>query len=64
METALTRALERHSEADSLRAALALGLGLLGVLSLIHVLGCASELLEGGLGAALGTAAVVHGRRR
>jgi hypothetical protein len=61
MDTALRRALEQH---DSLSAALALGLGLLGVLSLIHLVGCGSELLEGGLGAALGTAAVVHGRRR
>ncbi len=63
METALRRALERHGRADGLRAALALGLGLLGVISRIHVLGCGSELLEGGLGAALGTVAVVHGRR-
>jgi hypothetical protein len=61
MDTALRRALEHP---DSLSAALALGLGLLGVLSLIHLVGCGSELLEGGLGAALGTAAVVHGRRR
>ena len=63
METALRRALERHGRADGLRAALALGLGLLGLISLIHLLGCGSELLEGGLGAALGTVAVVHGRR-
>jgi hypothetical protein len=63
METVLRRALERHGTAASLRAALPLGLGLLAVISLIHVLGCGSELLEGGLGAALGTAAVVHGRR-